>query len=344
MNYKYVKSLLLTAVCSCSVLVVADEAEKKLQASINTTVDAFSVDKQKHEAAANEFISKGNDLFFGGSYKDAARNYAQAAYIFENLKENSEYFKEKLEKTREMIAKSYYHLAQDTALKANEEANYSELENAIALCKEAIAIYPPAEKEMNERIASYEKMRQGALRRSRLSDSQVVSDLSDKKYRIAVLLKQAKILYYTRQFEEARKRYQDVLMLDKICPEAIQGMRATDLQISRAGNNRYRLTHKKSMAEAAWKSVTPIIKRNNIDVRKELEMAGSADKKQTVQANDETKVMREKLKNIIIPRVNFSGDAQRPGTPLLVALDYLRMRSKAHDPEGQGVNIFLYYP
>ena len=42
--------------------------------------------------------------------------------------------------------------------------------------------------------------------------------------------------------------------------------------------------------------------------------------------------------------VNFTGDANNAGTPLLVALDWLRTRSKAHDPEGEGVNIFLYYP
>ena len=342
MKYKYVKSLLLTAVCSAGAVLTAAEDEV-LERSINTTIDAFSVDKQQQEAAANAFISKGNDLFVSGAYKDAARNYAQAAYIFDGLKANSEHFTERLSKTRELIAKSYYYLAQETALKAHEEANFSELENAIALCKEAIAIYPASEKEMNERIAAYEKMRAAAVRRTRLSDEQVIPDLSDKKYRIAVLLKQAKLLYYTRQFEQARKRYQEVLLLDKICPEAIQGMRASDIQIEEAGLNRYRLTHKRAMAEAAWKGADPIFKRDEVDVRKELGMGQIADKS-ALEEENETKVIREKLNNIIIPRVNFSGDAKQPGTPLLVALDYLRMRSKAHDPEGQGVNIFLYYP
>ncbi|MBE6366960.1 MAG: hypothetical protein E7052_03500 [Lentisphaerae bacterium] len=341
MSNKYVKSLLLTAVCSAGAMLLA--ADEAVQSSINTTVDAFSIDKQQYEAAANSFISKGNDLFIAGKYKDAAMNYAQAAHIFDSLKENSEHFAGKLNKTKELIAKAYYYLAQETALKAHEEANFGELENAIALCKEAIAIYPASEKEMQERIASYEKMRDAAARRNRLSESQVIPDSSDRAYRIAVLLKQAKLLYYTKQYELARKRYQEVLLIDKISPEAIQGMRACDLQLKNTGNDRRRLTHKRAIAEAAWKMADPIIKRTEFDVRKEMELAEKGTSKK-IEEDDDTKKMREKLSNIIIPRVNFSGDAQQPGTPLLVALKFLRDRSKSHDPENVGVNIFLYWP
>lgn len=346
MNNKYVKSLLLTAVCTAGVLVLAEE-ESPLQRSVNTTVDAFSVDKQHQEAAANSFIKKGNECFVAGNYKEAARNYAQAVYIFESLKPTSAHFAEEQDKARELIAKSYYYLAQETALKAHEEANYSELENAIALCKEAIAIYPASSEEMNKRIAGYEKMRQGAVRRAAMKDDQVIPDLTDKSYKIAVLLKQAKLLYYTRQYEAARKRYQEVQLLDPISVDAVQGLRAIDVQLKKSGRNRYRLTHKKAAAEAAWEGAMPIVKADGVDVRAELEAAARQDvdtKKKAQVATDETKLLRDKLKNIIIPVVNFTGDAQNAGTPLLVALDWLRMRSKAHDPEGEGVNIFLHYP
>jgi len=146
MNNKYVKSLLLTAVCTAGVLVLAEE-ESPLQRSVNTTVDAFSVDKQHQEAAANSFIKKGNECFVAGNYKEAARNYAQAVYIFESLKPTSAHFAEEQDKARELIAKSYYYLAQETALKAHEEANYSELENAIALAKKPLPSILPAAKK-----------------------------------------------------------------------------------------------------------------------------------------------------------------------------------------------------
>ncbi len=340
MNSKYVKSLLLTAVCSVGASLIA--ADQELQTSINITHDAYSVDLQRQEAAAANFINQGNELYVAGKYKDAARSYAQAAYIYDRLKVNSAHFTEKYENTRQMIARAYYYLAQETALKANSEANYSDLESAIALCKEAIAIYPPCTKEMNDRIAEYEKMRTAATKRARLGETQVIPDLTDRQYKIAVLLKQAKLLFYTKQYEQARLRYQEVMLIDEINPEAIQGMRACSMRIADSGFTRYRTEHKKYMAEAASADQHPIVKSESIDVRREMSLA-EIKKTAPAQIDDDTKKIREKL-NIVIPRVNFAGDANRAGTPLPVALNYLRQRSKAHDPEGQGVNIFLYYP
>lgn len=340
MNIKYVKTLLLAAVCSSGVLM----GEDALQKSVNTTLDAFSVDKQKQEATANSFISQGNDLFMAGSYKDAARQYAQAAYIFDSLKENSEHFREKAGKTRELIARCYYYLAQETALKAHEESNANGLENAIALCKEAITIYPASAEEMNQRIAIYEKMRVAAQRRNRLSEDQVMPDKDERNYKISVLLKQAKILYYTGQYEQARKRYQEVLLLDKLSPEAIQGARAADLQIKKAAQNRRRITHKEAITEAAWESVLPINKHEDVKIFQDITDGTTIKKDSAGAVADGTEAIRKKLKNIVIPRVSFSGDATRSGTPLPDALNFLRLRSKLHDPEGVGVNIFLYYP
>ena len=70
MKNRYVKLLLATAACSSFVLAAAEKAE-----SINSTVDSFSVDKQKEEATAKSFVLKGNELFFAAQYLDAAKNY-----------------------------------------------------------------------------------------------------------------------------------------------------------------------------------------------------------------------------------------------------------------------------
>ena len=71
MSRKYVKMLLFAAVCSAGLPVMADD--EKIVSSINTTVDAFSVDKQKEEASAKEFVSKGTELFLAGQYLDLSR-------------------------------------------------------------------------------------------------------------------------------------------------------------------------------------------------------------------------------------------------------------------------------
>jgi tetratricopeptide (TPR) repeat protein len=153
MKNKYVKLLLTAAACSSFMLAVEENVQ-----SINTTVDSFSVDKQKVEATAKSFVVKGNELFFAAQYLEAAKNYSQAAYIYDSLKNNSQYFTDQYNKTREMIAKSYYYMAQETALKAHEQANANDFDKAIALCENAIKIYPASEKEMTQRIETYKKM------------------------------------------------------------------------------------------------------------------------------------------------------------------------------------------
>ena len=328
MNNKYAKLLLAAAACSSFMLA----AENKQ--SINTTVDSFSVDKQKVEATAKSFVVKGNELFFAAQYLEAAKNYSQAAYIYDSLKTNSQYFTDQYNKTREMIAKSYYYMAQETALKAHEQANANDFDKAVALCENAIKIYPASEKEMRQRIETYKKMRAAAVKRSALAEDSILPKQSEKEYNIRLQLKQAKLLYYTGQYELARKKYQEILLEDHLCIDAVQGMKATDEAIKRYGDNRMRLTHQRAMAEAAWALPDPILKKNKETSTNLVDEDGIV--KPAVGEDSDTKEIREKLKTTRLEDVNFDGDANNSGTPLPEALKKLR--------DVSGVNFFLYYP
>ncbi|MBO5923025.1 MAG: hypothetical protein J6Q81_00795, partial [Lentisphaeria bacterium] len=330
MKNKYVKLLLAAAACSSFMLA----AEEKAQ-SINTAIDSFNVDKQKEEAAAKSFIIKGNELFFAGQYLEAAKTYTQAAYIYENLKIDSAHFAEPYNKTREMIAKSYYYLAQETALKAHEQANANDFNQAIAMCENAIKIYPASEKEMRQRIETYKKMRAAAAKRSALSEANLLPQQEEKDYGIRVKLKQAKLFYYTGQYELARKKYQEVLLIDHLCLDAVQGMKACDDIIKKQGENRLRLTHGKAMAEAAWGLPDPIIRKNQLQTTNISDEEGI--NKPAIGENNDTREITKKLETTIIPNVNFDGDANNTGTPLPEALKKLRELSG-------GINFFFYDP
>ena len=345
MNSKYIKSLLLTVLCSTGALLFAAGSR---QASIATARDAFSVEtRQQKEVKAEEFVKRGNEFFVAGNYHEAGNSYAHASYIYEELAPKSEYFTEKWNKTREMTARARYYQAQEKALKAQESANYSDLEAAIKLCREAAAIYPPAGKEMRERIEVYEKMRKAAVKRSRLNEDQVITDRTSRSYEINVLLKKAKMLYYAKKYEDAHQQYRQVLLIDNLCPEAIQGMRACDVQLRKAADDRFRLTHKKAVAEAAWATVTPILKDKSVnldDVRTELDSLAPQRKKVMTPEEEATSGIRKKLAELKIPRVSFGGGSDSAGLSLPKALQWLTQRSKEVDPERKGVNFFLYYP
>ena len=317
MKKRYVKLLLSALACSSFVLAAAENKE-----SMNSTIDSFSVDKQKEEATAKSFVVKANELFFAAQYLDAAKNYTQAAYIYDALKTNSEYFAGQYNKTREMIAKSYYYMAQETALKAHEQANANDFDKAVALCENAIKIYPASEKEMRQRIETYKKMRAAAVKRSALAEDSILPKQSEKEYNIRLQLKQAKLLYYTGQYELARKKYQEILLEDHLCIDAVQGMKATDEAIKRYGDNRMRLTHQRAMAEAAWALPDPILKKNQETSTNLVDEDGII--KPAVGEDSDTKEIREKLKTTRLEDVNFDGDANNSGTPLPEALKKLR--------------------
>ena len=347
MNGKYVKSLLLTALCASGAVFAADKATE-LKRSIDTTVDTYSVNKQRYEYEANNFVIEANKLFMKGEFLKAAENYARARVIYSKLQESSPHFARELEKTQELNAKAYYYLAQEMALKAHAEANSRDMETALKYCQQAIKIYPACRQEMEERIKAYKGMLDGAKRRERLKEENVIPDLQDNQYKVAVLLKQAKILFYNRQFEEARKHYKQALDIDKFCVEAIQGMRATDIQLAKAGENRFRLTHKKNMVAAGWEGVMPNVKHLS-DAEREKNIAEGIDKDEDgdgVEAvGDETANIRKKLQEIVFPRVNFTGSGDNPGIELPQAVKYLVDNSKKYDKNGgEGVNIYLYFP
>ena len=326
MKNRYIKLLLATAACSSFVLVATEKVE-----SINSAVDNFTVDKQKVEATAKSLVVKANELFFAAQYDAAANTYALAAYEYEKLKNNSEYFTAQYNKVKEMISKSRYYQAQETALMAQELANASDFDKAIELCQTAIKEYPAAEKEIQQRIDLYKKMRAAAVKRSALHESSVLPKQNEKEYSIRIKLKQAKMLYYSGQYELARKKYQEILMVDHLCLEAVQGQKACDVAIKKFGDQRFRLTHNRAMAEAAWILADPIIRKNQTETTDLTDTEGI--KKSKADVNEETADIEKKLDTIRLA-VNFDDNANG-STSLLDALRYLSGES--------GINFIPLY-
>ena len=330
MKNRFAKLLLAAAVCSSFVL----SAEEKTK-SVNNALDSYSVDKQIEEATAVAFVNKANELFFAEQYLEAAKNYRQAAYFYGALKNNTKYFARQYDKCREMISKCYYYLAQEAAIKAQKEASNKDFDEAIALCKNAIVIYPASEKEMTERIKTYEKMKLAAQKRSLLTEANILPKQNEKEYNIRIKLKQAKLLFYTGQYELARKKYQEVLLDDHLCLEAVQGMKACDEKIKKFGDNRLRMTNGKALAEAAWALPDPIIRKNQTFTTDFTDEEGIL--KDKVEENAEAKEMYKKLSETRWDgELNLDGDAKNSGTPLPEALKKLR--------DVTGINFFLYYP
>ncbi|MFA7230610.1 MAG: hypothetical protein WC071_05020 [Victivallaceae bacterium] len=302
-----------------------EETTKSIRDSIGREV----VSEQTIEAEANRYMKKANDAFIKNNYKDAVENYLEAINILKKIGNGENvFFKSKIDKCKEQISKSYQYWAMDLSFEAEKKSYSKDFEKAIELCKLAVEIYPACKKEMTIKIAAFEKLRDASERRKETEPSKIVPGKDEQDYSIQVSLKQAQVLVEAGRLEDAKTKYEQILLLDPYKAEAIQGLRAVNIRIGKIADQRYFNTHKERIAEEQWKWATPIIPE-----------AADGDAKNTSgepirKENAEDKI-QQKLNGIIIPRIDFE-DVTIP-----TAIKYLREQSKQLDPEGVGVNIFL---
>lgn len=316
---------MLSAVSLNAETAVAEDTTKSIRDAIGREV----VSEQTIEAEADRYMKKANDAFIKNNFKDAVENYLEAINILKKIGagENA-FFKSKIDKCKEQISKSYQYWAMDLSFEAEKKSHVKDFEKAIELCKLAIEIYPACKKEMTIKIAAFEKLRNASARRKETEQSKIAPGKDEQDYSIQVSLKQAQVLIEAGRLEEAKTKYEQILLLDPYQAYAIQGLRAVNIRIGKLSDQRYFNTHKERIAELEWKWATPIIPETTDGDAKNT--SGEPIKKE-----DAENKIQQKLNGIIIPRIDFE-DVTIP-----TAIKYLREQSKQLDPEGVGVNIFL---
>jgi general secretion pathway protein D len=330
MNLKICKKLVLFVMSILWISsVTADEPKpediiQKIRKAYNQEV----VTGQEVEAKALQAVKKGNTAFAKGDFKKAIENYLDAISIFKSVGNGkSDVFEKKIKSCKEQIYKSYYYWARDLAVQAEKESHVTEYEKAIELCKQAIEIYPPCKKDLEKRIAKYERMKKALARKKEVAESKLIPGKAAQEYEIQVLMKQAQELFWAKQYTKAKDIYEKVLLMNPYNTVAIHQLRVTNRKIREIGTDRKYNTFKERTAEIEWKWATPIIPET---------VTGTKD---ALKAPDRRSLpitkIQEKLKSIIIDRVDFE-DVTVP-----TAVKYLREQSKQLDPEGVGVNIFL---
>lgn len=304
--------------------------ESDLVSSIQTDIQKTKIVYQEIEARALRFFELGNEAFFKHQYKEAVDNYLEAITVYKSLGdgENNEVFRKRISSCREQIAKSYFNWAEDMVLAAEKEAAAREFNEAIKLLREAILIYPDHKKKIEARIVRYEELRQTAERELEVQESRLLKDKEEREYNIQLLLKQARVLTINNRLLEARSKYDEILIMDPFQLEAIQGKHAVNIRITKAGESRFSQTGNMEYAvQAMWKWALPI-KAFEINVDRSMWA------EQVPKELPDNKI-QQKLKSIVIPRIDFE-DVTIP-----TAIKYIREQSKVHDPDGEGVNIFL---
>ncbi len=302
----------------------------------NTVGSSLSPDQKKmildqrvsykaREQKMDELVAEGVKLEMKQDYDMAIDKYLAAKKIADEVLQSSNLpiFKMRSEQCASKIANAYFYWAQNIYKEAVKSANEQDYDQAIDKCRKAIEIYPDCKEKMEKIIERYTLMKNGAQFKRKVNEVKP----ADEELRIKrVLLRQGQVFYDTKQWSQARAKFEEVILLDPYNETAIDYIRRINEHLLQAGRFRFGVIRNGRNAASVWEMVTPLISQEVSD-RDEKEVS-------IVKSSRADKVLN-KLKEIIIDKISFEE------VSIPTAIRYLRQCSKEKDPEKIGVNFVL---
>ncbi|MBQ6598784.1 MAG: tetratricopeptide repeat protein, partial [Lentisphaeria bacterium] len=281
---------------------------------------------QEREKKIDELVTEGVKLEMKQDYDMAVDKYLDAKKIADEVLEaspNTPIFKIKSDNCASKIADAYFYWAQSYYKDAVKSANENDYDRAIDKCRKAIEIYPPCKEKMEKIIERYSLMKSGVQFKHKVDEAKP----AEEELRIKrVLLRQGQVFYNTKQWDKARAKFEEVIVLDPYNETAIDYIRRVNEHLAQAGRFRFGAIRDGRNAASAWEMVTPLISQE-ISEREEKEVS-------IIKSSNNDKVLN-KLKEIIIDKISFEE------VSIPTAFRYLRQCSKEKDPEKIGVNFVL---
>ena len=281
--------------------------------------------RQERALLAELALDSGNGMLVKGDYEKAIESYQSAKNYFLQAGTAAEN-KKKVEKVDGLITKAYQMWADDLASQAEKSFDREKLDEAIAKTKKIGEANPAMAAFVQERIKRYEAEKKMIAFRKQVTDTAIDPGGQEREGSIDLLLEQAKRLYKKGLYVEAQKRYNEVLVKDPFNIEAIYGLKDVNRQIRAYGEERRKVTEAQRIAQSTWKWNEPI---TTLVTDKPLK-----DQSGPVEPGpDDTDSINKKLKDIILPRIDFEE------ATIHQVIRYLRDKSRELDPEGKGVSI-----
>lgn len=309
--------------------------------------------RHESELRADLIAEQARKAFEKDDYQNARDLYLQAKEIMAKNLGPGEYNNKKIQSLNEALIAVYQYWAEDLVAKAEKveemgrdpQADSSEAiekcDMAIQECNDAIKTLSSTPKmgNLTERFNAASK-RLLAMRdrlvvkgdslkyKYETSEKSVDPKHEDRLYNIDVLFEQGRKFYDDRQYDKARDKFDEILIINPYHVKAIQYIRQISGELYKEGDRRYELTHRERLTEAEWKYVPPIIPRT---LSGNKEITG----REPIPKDEGTSSIQKKLNDIIIDHIEFE-DVTIP-----TVVKYLKTRSRELDPEKQGVNILL---
>ena len=281
-----------------------------------------NIGRQQLLSTSTNKVKEANSLMLDGKYREAISKYREIVKMLEHSSAGAK-FKEKIDFCRKRISECYYKMAEDAMKKADDFASSYNFEEAVKLCQEAVEFCPERKDELQERIKHYQTRRQAALSRESLGIEKLDPNFNAQQYEIQLLIEQGIVLTRRNEYMKARRKFEQVLLIDPYNDVALQNLLGINTKIRNAATDRSNATSRHNIGSVEWSAAIPIVADS---------AAGTGENQLSapVAKKDEMSELEKKLRTLVIPNYVLFDNAMT----FREAMDDLQKMIRDVNPDG----------
>ena len=273
-------------------------------------------------------MKEANRKAFAREFDAAIQEYREVIKLLEPV-QSGERFKDRIEMCRKRIKECYLQKADEAMKKADDQATSNDFEAAVNTCREAQKYCPEKRDELAKKIAFYERRRNAALNRENSSMGKLAPNNSVQEYNIQRLLEQGRALAERDELTQAKRKFEEVLLLDPFNAEGIKNLEGVYNRIRKDAKIRASATARRMISKVEWDATIPIVPDAPVG-----EPENQLDQPVAKVAESP---LEKKLKAIIIPRLTIEDN----DITFSQLMQDISRDCRRYDPERRGVNFVV---
>lgn len=299
-------------------------APKVPAGSPDFTVRRDHVGRQEVLRNTDAEVARANRLVVEGKFDEAIELYRAVAKSLENFA--GQRFVERRNICEKRIRMSYFKKAEAAMRKADDTVTIGDFEAAIRLCKEALMYCPEKKEELEKKIAMYEIRSKAARTREGRDIANLAPGLEAQNYQIQVLIEQGRALVRRQEYMKAKRKFEEVLLIDPYNDVAMQDLLGVNTMIRNAARLRANATARRFVGGTVWGKAIPVV-TDKMSMDSDNQLDSPAVK--TVESE-----LEKKLRSI---RTTVSFE----GKNIYQIMEILSKECLRHDPARLGVNFVI---
>ena len=299
------------------------------RSGISSKAEALeNIGRQELLFRSTAMVNQANKLMQEAKYREAIAKYREVVKLLSPTGAG-ERFKEKIDFCRKRISECYYMMADEAMKKADDLVTSYDFDEAVKLCEEALEYCPERKEELEKRIKFYSTRRQAAINRENAEITKMEPDFSKQEYQIQLLIEQGIALAKRDELIKAKRKFEEVQLIDPFNAAAQQNMLAINTRIKEAAVARFNATSRRMIGDIEWQAAIPIVAESD---------AGSGENQLSAPvAKKEAGELEKQLRAIIIPNFVLYDKLQT----FKEAVDDLRRQAEENDPSQRGINFVI---